>query len=168
MLPLSRYAQATQAALASLGAPPDFEPLQAFELHLQEEYKGFRRDQMQRIHDFRREKNDTPCTMYTRLARFARESKCVFVKSQMVKVFWSKMEKCFLDLALSRFIVEFGGRVTLAEAFAVVKQYNRALCQHDATYLMSLLVDSSKPRRAPVTTTGLAEAENIYYCRSCG
>jgi hypothetical protein len=52
VLPLSRYAQATQAALASLGAPPDFEPLQAFKLHLQEEYRGFRRDQMQRIHDF--------------------------------------------------------------------------------------------------------------------
>jgi hypothetical protein len=48
VLLLFRYAQATQAALASLGAPPDFEPLQAFELHLQEEYGGFRRDQMHR------------------------------------------------------------------------------------------------------------------------
>ena len=34
ILPLSRYAQAIQAALASLGAPPVFEPLWAFELHL--------------------------------------------------------------------------------------------------------------------------------------
>ena len=46
ILPLSRYAQATQAALAYLGAPPVFEPLREFELHLQEEYGGFRRDQM--------------------------------------------------------------------------------------------------------------------------
>ena len=35
ILPLFRYAQATQAALASLGAPPVFELLQTFELHLQ-------------------------------------------------------------------------------------------------------------------------------------
>ena len=35
---------------------------------------------------------------------------------------------------------------------------------------MSLLVDSSKPRRAPATTAGLAEAEadNIYHCWTCG
>jgi hypothetical protein len=49
VLPLSRYAQTTQAALASSMAPPNFEPLRAFELHLHEEYGGFRRDQMQRI-----------------------------------------------------------------------------------------------------------------------
>ena len=46
VLPLSHYAHATHAALASLGAPPDFESLQVFELHLQEEYGGFRRDHM--------------------------------------------------------------------------------------------------------------------------
>ena len=46
ILPLSCYAQITHAALASLGAPPIFEPLQTFELHLQEEYGCFRRDQM--------------------------------------------------------------------------------------------------------------------------
>ena len=34
VLQLSRYAQATQAALASLRAVPYFEPLRAFELHL--------------------------------------------------------------------------------------------------------------------------------------
>ena len=67
VLPLSRYVQATHAALASLRALPDFEPLQGFEPHLQEEYGGFRRDQIQRIHDFRRENDDTPRTIYTRL-----------------------------------------------------------------------------------------------------
>jgi hypothetical protein len=48
----SYYAQSTQTALASLEAPPIFKPLRVFELHLQEEYGGFRRDQMQRIQDF--------------------------------------------------------------------------------------------------------------------
>ena len=74
ILPLSHYAQATHAALASLRAPPVFEPLRAFELHLQEEFGGFRWDQMQRIQDFRLEKDDTPRTMYTRSARFAKKS----------------------------------------------------------------------------------------------
>ena len=54
VLPLSRYAYATQAAIASSGAPPYFESLWAFELHLHEEYGGLHRDQMQRIQDFRR------------------------------------------------------------------------------------------------------------------
>ena len=50
----SRYAQAIQAALASLGAPPDFKPLWVFEPHLQVEYGGFRQHQMQRTQDSRR------------------------------------------------------------------------------------------------------------------
>ena len=66
--------------------------------------------------------------------------------------------------------MEFGGRATLAEAFAIVEQCDRALCQHDATDLVSLLVDSSKSRKAPVATAGLAEAEadKTLYCWSCG
>jgi hypothetical protein len=170
VLILSRYPQATQAALAFLGAPPDFEPLQAFELHLQEECGGFHRDQMQRIQDFRRKKDDTPRTMYTRLARFAREFGGVFAESQLVKVFLSKIDKRLLDLALPRIIMEFGGRTTLAEAFAIVGQYDRALCQHDVTDLVSLLVDSSKPRKARVAAAGLAETEvdKTLYCWACG
>ena len=150
--PLSRYAHDIQVILAFLGAPPDFEPLRALELHIHEEYGGFRRDQMQRIHDLIRENDDTPRTMYTRLTRFARASGGVFAESQLVKVFLSKIDKCLLDLALPRIIMEFGGRATLADTFTVVELYDRALCQHDAIDLVSLLVDSSKPRRAPVLT----------------
>ena len=46
IFPLSRYAKATQAALASLGVPPNFDPLQEFQLHLEEEYGCFCRYQM--------------------------------------------------------------------------------------------------------------------------
>ena len=66
-LPLSRYTQATQAALVCLGAPPDLEPLRALKLHIQKEYKDFHRDQMQRTQDFRQEKDNTSHTMYTRI-----------------------------------------------------------------------------------------------------
>ena len=152
VLPLSRYAQAIHAALASLGAPHDFEPLRVFELHLQKEYGGFCRDQMQRIHDFRRENDNTPRIMYTRLAKFVKESGGVFAESQLAKVFLSKIDKRLFDLALPMIIMEFDGRATLVEAFAVVEQCDRALCQYDAIDLASLLVDSSKPRKAPITT----------------
>ena len=66
--------------------------------------------------------------------------------------------------------MEFGGRTTLAKAFAIVEQCDRTLCQHDATDLVSLLVDSSKFRKAPVATARLAEAEvdKTLYCWSCG
>ena len=51
-----------------------------------------------------------------------------------------------------------------------MEQCDRALCQHDATDLVSLLVDSSKSRKVPVATTGLAEAEadKTLYCWSSG
>jgi hypothetical protein len=111
---------------------------------------------MQRIQDFQREKDNTPRTMYTRLARFARESGGVFAESQLEKVFLSKIDKFLLDLVLSKIIMEYNGRATLVEAFAIVEQCDRVLCQHDATDLVSLLVDSSKSRKAPVAAAGLA------------
>ena len=40
-------------------------PLRLFIAHLEVEYGGFRRDEMQCIKDFYREKEDTPRTMYT-------------------------------------------------------------------------------------------------------
>ena len=80
---------------------------------------------MQRIQYFKQKKDDTPCTMYTRLARFAGG---VFTKSQLVKVFFlSKIDKYLIDLALPRIIIDYGGRATLVEAFAVVEQCDRAL-----------------------------------------
>ena len=111
--------------------------------------------------------------MYTRLVRFSKESRGVFVKNQLVNVFLSKIGKRLLDLALPMIIMEFGGRATLAEAFIIVKQCDCALCQHDATDLVSLLVDFSKSRKAHVATTGLAEAEvdkTLYYwsCAQAG
>jgi hypothetical protein len=78
---LSRMARATHAALTAVGPPPPFNSLAEFVAHLEVEYGGFRRDQMQRIQDFRQEKDDTPRTMYTRLARFAVELGGVFAES---------------------------------------------------------------------------------------
>ena len=94
----------------------------------------------------------------------------MFAESQLVKVFLSMIDKCIMDLALPMIIMEFGGQATLAEAFAIVEQCDRALCQYNATDLVSLLVDSSRSRKASVAATGLAEIEvhKTLYCWSCG
>lgn len=39
-----------------------------------------------------------------------------------MEVFLSKIDKRFLEFALPRIIMEFGGRAILAEAFAIVEQ----------------------------------------------
>ena len=66
--------------------------------------------------------------------------------------------------------MNYDGRATLVEIFTIVEQCDRALCQHDVTDLVSLLVDSSKFRKVPVAAAGLAETEmeKILYCWSYG
>jgi hypothetical protein len=75
--------------------------------------------------------------MYTRLARFAVESGGVFAESLLVKFFLSKIDKRLLELASPQIILDYEGRVTLAQAFAVVERCDRALCQHNATDMVS-------------------------------
>jgi hypothetical protein len=130
-------AHVTQATLTAIGPPPPFNPLAEIVAHLEMEYGGFRRDQIQRIQNFRREKDDTPQTIYTRLARFAVESGGVFAESQLIKIFLSKIDKQLLELASPRIILDYEGRAMLAEAFAVVERYDRALYEHDATDMVS-------------------------------
>lgn len=167
---LSRIAQAMQAALSAVGEPPSFEPLRVFIAHLESEYGGFRRDQMQRIQDFRREKEDTPRTMYTRLTRFAVESGGVFAESQLVKIFLSKIDKRLLELATPRIILNYDGKATLTQAFAEVEKCDRALCQHDATDMVSWMTDISKPKKAATATSSLAKTqpEKTLHCWGCG
>ena len=47
-------------------------------------------------------------------------SRGVFVKNLVVKVFLSKINKRLIDSALLDMIMNYGGRATLAKAFAVV------------------------------------------------
>ena len=166
-------ARATQAALTAVGPPPPFNPFAEFVAHLEVEYGRFRRDQMQRIQDFRREKDDTPRTMYTRLARFAVESGGVFAESQIVKKILSKIDKRLLELASPRIILDYEGRATLAQAFAVVERCDQGLCQHDAADMVSWMSKNTKSRRIVTATSSLAETQpvkeqNNLYCWDCG
>lgn len=47
--------------------------------------------------------------MYTRLARFAKESRGVFAENKLVKVFLSKIDKCQLNLVVPKIIMYYGG-----------------------------------------------------------
>lgn len=61
-----------QAAIDALGTPPHLDLLHEIFQYLELEYGGIRRDRIQKIQDFRKENDDIPKTMYTRLAQFAR------------------------------------------------------------------------------------------------
>jgi len=62
---------------------------------------------MQRIQSFWPEKEDTTHMTYTKLAWFAIESGGIFVESQLVKIFLSKIEKRLLDLATPRITINY-------------------------------------------------------------
>lgn len=133
ILPLSHYALVTQAVLATLGILPDFEPLRvAYTREVRRFPSG--RDVVDTR--FQTGEDDTPHTIYTRLARFSRDFGSVFAESQLVRVFLSNIDIRLLDLALLMIIMEFGGRATLAKKFTIVEQCDCALCQHDVTHLV--------------------------------
>jgi hypothetical protein len=78
-----------------------------------------------------------------------------------------------LELASPRIILDYEGRATLAQAFAVVERCDRALCQHDATDMVSWMTDGTKSRRVATTTSSLAETQpdkgqRILHCWGCG
>ena len=108
--------------------------------------------------------------MYMKFATFARDSGGVFAESQLEKVFLSNIDKRLIALALPMIIMDHNGQAIFAEDFAIVEHCDRALCQHNATEMVSMLVDSSKSEKVPVAATGLAEAEvdKTLYCWSCG
>jgi len=95
--------------------------------------------------------------MYTRLAPFVVESGNVFVESQLVKIFLSKIDKRLLDLATPRIIINYEGRTTLAQVFDEVKRCDRALYQYDATDMVFWMTDSIKPKKATIAINSLAE-----------
>lgn len=65
--------------------------------------------------------------------------------------------------------MDYGCQATFTGAFAMMEQYDHALCYHDATNLVFLLVVSSKFRKTPIAATRLVEMEmdNTSYCWSC-
>jgi hypothetical protein len=60
-----------------------------------------------------------------------------------VKFFLSNIEKRLIDLALPKIIMDYDVRAILVEAFAIVEQCDRILCQHDTTDLVSMLVEET-------------------------
>jgi len=70
------------------------------------------------------------------------------------------LTKGFWILATPRIIINYKGRATLAQAFAEVERYGRALYQHDATNMVSWMIDSTKPRKVALATNSLAETES--------
>lgn len=168
--PMSRMARVLEATLARVGPPPAFEPLVRFLDHLEEEYGGFHRDQMQRIQDFRREKEDTPPSMYTRLSRLASETEDVFTDRQLVQIYLSKQEKRIVDVVRPIMLDRFGGRATLRQVLREVERIDKAMGIDDATTVALSLIESTKPKKLAVASGHLAELqpEKVVHCWACG
>ena len=75
--------------------------------------------------------------MSTRFARFVVECGGVFIKSELVKIFLSKIDKRLPDFATPRIIINYEGRARLAQAYAKVQRCNKALCEHNVTDMVS-------------------------------
>ena len=74
-----------------------------------------------------------------------------------MKIFLSKIDIRLLDLATPKIIIHYEGRATLAQAFREVHRCDRTLCQHDATDMVSLMIEASKSKKATTTTSSSAE-----------
>lgn len=94
----------------------------------------------------------------------------VFVETQLVKMFLSKIKKRLLDLAMPRIILNYDGKATLAQAFAMVEKCDRALWQHNAIDMVSSMRDTTKPKKALIATSSLADIQpkkSLHYL-TCG
>ena len=103
-----------QATLVFLGIRYFFIIWSNFIYIQKKKYRGFHHDQIQQIHDFKRENDNTSRTMYMKLARSTKEFVSVFMQSQLVKVFLSKINKRLIDLALSKIIIYYDDWTTFA------------------------------------------------------
>ena len=85
--------------------------------------------------------------MYARLARFARESGDAITERQLVSLYMSKQDKKLQDMAHPHMLLLYGGRATLAQAFAVVEQLDRGLCAKEAGRLpTTMTAAASQPK----------------------
>lgn len=108
--------------------------------------------------------------MYSWLAHFALESEGVFVESQLIKIFFSKIDKWLLHLASLRIIVDYDGRATLVQLFSIVEKCNTAICQHDPTDMVFWMTETSKSKKRPSLSSSLADIKldhHLHYWQ-CG
>ena len=152
---ISRLSRASTEAIATIGPPPYFDPLVLFFEHLEVEFGGIRRDRMRHIQDFKKEVGDTPRIMYARLARFARESGDAFTERQLVELYMGKQDKKIREMTHPHLLLMYGGRATLAQAFAIVEQFDRGLCVEEAGRLSSIMTTTTSQPKA--TTGGLSK-----------
>ena len=82
----------------------------------------------------------------------------------------TKIDKRLLDLATPKIIIKYEGPATRAQLFVEVESCDRGLCQHDATNMVSWMIDASKSKKATNATSSLVEtqSEKTLHCWGCG
>ena len=61
----------------------------------------------------------------------------------------SKQDKHIEQMAHPQMFFTYGGRATLAQAFAIVEQLDRGLCVEEAGILPIVMIGSTNPPRDP-------------------
>ena len=61
----------------------------------------------------------------------------------------SKQDKHIQQMAHPQMLFTYGGRATLAQAFAIVEQLDRGLCVEEAGRLPTVMIGSTNPPRDP-------------------
>jgi len=140
-----------------MGPPSQLDPLQLFFEHLEMEFGGIRRDRMCHIQNFKKETGDTPHIMYARLSKFARESGDAFTERQLVELYMGKQDKKIRDMAHPHMLLAYGGRATLAQAFAIVEQLDRGLCVEEAGRLSSIMTSTTNQTKVVVGSFGKSQ-----------
>lgn len=129
---LSRTSITSTEVVASIGPPHAFELLRLFFEHLEVEFSNIQRDRMPDIEDFKNEVGDTLRTMYANLARFARESGDAFIERQLLASCMRKEDKKLQEMAHPYMLLQYGGRDTLAQVFAIVEQLDKGVHVEEA------------------------------------
>ena len=90
--------------------------------------------------------------MYSRLARFAKETGDAFTERQLVALYMARQDKHLQQMAHPQLLLDYGGRATLAEAFSLMKRLDQGLCVEEAGRLPSVMTATSG--RSNTGTTG--------------
>ena len=139
---ISRLSRASTEAIATIGPPPMFDPVNIFFDYLEVEFGGIQRDPMRHTQDFKKEVEDTPRIMYVRLAKFARESNDAFRERQLVSLYMTKQDIKLQDMTHPHMLLMYNGRVTLPQTFVVVEQLDKGLCSEEAGRLPTTITTS--------------------------
>lgn len=85
------------------------------------------------------------------MIQFTIELEGLFAKSQSIKIFLFKIDKCYLKLITLRIIINDDGKITLIQEFFEFKKCHKVLYQYDTTNMIACIKDIFRYKKAITT-----------------